>query len=240
MRAKVNLSFDPDVVSEARALGLNMSRLAEDAVVRAVKVERNREMGRGEPRGARHLFPGGRARTDCLWRTTGSSDVVAQFEVFKVGDTLVVDIQTDLIGLYVTRVVAPLREKGSYASFPRSDAGGGFRRPPLDRPRSGTRIGRGARSRSDDRSDRRGAGRHPEGRRHPDPGLLSSPKVRIGIRLFGVTASQRRRVTRIAKSLPSLRIQTEIKCLPKWPRVASPFCPRLSLQAGTGAFMLRW
>ncbi len=43
MRAKVNLSFDPDVVSEARALGLNMSRLAEDAVARAVKVERNRK-----------------------------------------------------------------------------------------------------------------------------------------------------------------------------------------------------
>lgn len=42
MRAKVNLSFDPDVVSEARSLGLNMSRLAEDAVARAVKVERNR------------------------------------------------------------------------------------------------------------------------------------------------------------------------------------------------------
>ena len=55
---------------------------------------------------------------DCLWRATGNSDVVAQFEVFKVGDTLVVDVQTDLIGLDVTRVVAPLREKGPYASFP--------------------------------------------------------------------------------------------------------------------------
>ena len=55
---------------------------------------------------------------DCLWRATGNSDVVAQFEVFKVGDTLVVDVQTDLIGLDVTRIVAPLREKGLYASFP--------------------------------------------------------------------------------------------------------------------------
>ena len=43
MRAKINLSFDPDIVSEARALGPNMSRLAEDAVARAVKVERNRK-----------------------------------------------------------------------------------------------------------------------------------------------------------------------------------------------------
>jgi hypothetical protein len=29
---------------------------------------------------------------DCLWRAIVSSDVVAQFEVFKVGDTLVVDV----------------------------------------------------------------------------------------------------------------------------------------------------
>ena len=30
----------------------------------------------------------------------------------------VVDLQTDLIGLEVTRLVAPLREEGRYASFP--------------------------------------------------------------------------------------------------------------------------
>ena len=43
---------------------------------------------------------------------------MARSEVFRVGDTPVVDVQTDLIGLDVTRVVAPLREKGLYASFP--------------------------------------------------------------------------------------------------------------------------
>ena len=43
---------------------------------------------------------------------------MAQLEVFKVGGTLVVDVQADLFGLDVTRVVAPLREKGLYASFP--------------------------------------------------------------------------------------------------------------------------
>jgi antitoxin CcdA len=42
VRTKVNLSFDPHVVSEARALGVNMSRVAEDAVARAIKAERNR------------------------------------------------------------------------------------------------------------------------------------------------------------------------------------------------------
>ena len=43
---------------------------------------------------------------------------MAQLEVFKVGGTLVVDVQADLFGLDVTRVVAPLREKGPYVSFP--------------------------------------------------------------------------------------------------------------------------
>ena len=43
MRAKAGPSFDPEIVSEARAPGPDMSRLAEDAVARAVKVERNRK-----------------------------------------------------------------------------------------------------------------------------------------------------------------------------------------------------
>ena len=42
MRAKVNLSLDPVVAAEARALGVNMSRVAEEAVARANKAERNR------------------------------------------------------------------------------------------------------------------------------------------------------------------------------------------------------
>jgi antitoxin CcdA len=42
MKVKVNLSLDPSVAAEARALGVNMSRVAEDAVARVNKVERNR------------------------------------------------------------------------------------------------------------------------------------------------------------------------------------------------------
>lgn len=41
-RVKVNLTLDADVAETARALGLNMSRLAEAAIVEAAKVERNR------------------------------------------------------------------------------------------------------------------------------------------------------------------------------------------------------
>lgn len=41
-RVKVNLTLDSDVAETARALGLNMSRLAEAAIIAAAKVERNR------------------------------------------------------------------------------------------------------------------------------------------------------------------------------------------------------
>lgn len=41
-RVKVNLTLDADVAETARMLGLNMSRLAEAAIVEASKVERNR------------------------------------------------------------------------------------------------------------------------------------------------------------------------------------------------------
>ena len=41
-RVKVNLTLDSDVADTARALGLNMSRLAEAAIRDAAKVERNR------------------------------------------------------------------------------------------------------------------------------------------------------------------------------------------------------
>ncbi len=44
---------------------------------------------------------------------------MAQFDVFRLDDgQLVVDLQTDLIGIEATRVVAPLREAGRYAWFP--------------------------------------------------------------------------------------------------------------------------
>jgi toxin CcdB len=44
---------------------------------------------------------------------------VAQFDVFRLrSGMLVVDLQTDLIGMEASRMVAPLREAGRYAAFP--------------------------------------------------------------------------------------------------------------------------
>lgn len=44
---------------------------------------------------------------------------MAQFDVYRLrSGHLVVDLQTDLIGIEVSRIVAPLREKGRYTSFP--------------------------------------------------------------------------------------------------------------------------
>lgn len=42
-RVKVNLTIDAAVSAEARALGLNMSRLAEDAIAAAAREARNRK-----------------------------------------------------------------------------------------------------------------------------------------------------------------------------------------------------
>jgi antitoxin CcdA len=42
-RVKVNLTLDATVAADARALGLNMSRLAEAAIAEAAKAERNRQ-----------------------------------------------------------------------------------------------------------------------------------------------------------------------------------------------------
>ncbi|SFR15816.1 CcdB family protein [Poseidonocella sedimentorum] len=43
---------------------------------------------------------------------------MAQFDVYRLdGGQLVVDLQTDLIGIEASRIVAPLREAGSYAAF---------------------------------------------------------------------------------------------------------------------------
>ena len=42
MRAKLNLSLEQAVIDEARALGLNMSRVAEAAIAEAARLERNR------------------------------------------------------------------------------------------------------------------------------------------------------------------------------------------------------
>lgn len=41
-RIKVNLTLDAEVANAARSLGLNMSRLAEAAIVEAAKLEQNR------------------------------------------------------------------------------------------------------------------------------------------------------------------------------------------------------
>lgn len=44
---------------------------------------------------------------------------MAQFDVFRLKNgMLVVDLQTDLIGIDVSRIVAPLREAGRHAAFP--------------------------------------------------------------------------------------------------------------------------
>jgi toxin CcdB len=44
---------------------------------------------------------------------------MAQFDVFRLeGGPLVVDLQTDLIGLDVTRIVAPLLDEAAYVAFP--------------------------------------------------------------------------------------------------------------------------
>jgi toxin CcdB len=44
---------------------------------------------------------------------------MAQFDLFRLaGGQLVVDLQTDLIGIDASRIVAPLREADRYAAFP--------------------------------------------------------------------------------------------------------------------------
>ncbi|MCE8522819.1 hypothetical protein KBY24_15320 [Ruegeria pomeroyi] len=44
---------------------------------------------------------------------------MAQFDLYRLkSGQLVVDLQTDLIGIDASRIVAPLREAGSYATFP--------------------------------------------------------------------------------------------------------------------------
>lgn len=44
---------------------------------------------------------------------------MAQFDLHRLsGGQLVVDLQTDLIGIEASRVVAPLREAGAYTAFP--------------------------------------------------------------------------------------------------------------------------
>jgi len=50
-RVKVNLTLNSEVAETARALGLNMSRLAEAAIAEATKAERNR-LWRAENQGA--------------------------------------------------------------------------------------------------------------------------------------------------------------------------------------------
>lgn len=44
---------------------------------------------------------------------------MAQFDLYRLGGgQLVVDLQTDLIGIEATRIVAPLRKAGEYTAFP--------------------------------------------------------------------------------------------------------------------------
>ena len=47
---------------------------------------------------------------------------MAQFDLYRLREgTLVVDLQTDLIGLEASRIVAPLAEAGSVATLPKID-----------------------------------------------------------------------------------------------------------------------
>ena len=44
---------------------------------------------------------------------------MAQFDLYRLANgQLVVDLQTDLIGIDASRVVAPLRDAGRFAAFP--------------------------------------------------------------------------------------------------------------------------
>jgi antitoxin CcdA len=43
MRTKINLSVDPSVVAEAKALGMNLSSVAERALLQAIKAHKNRQ-----------------------------------------------------------------------------------------------------------------------------------------------------------------------------------------------------
>lgn len=44
---------------------------------------------------------------------------MAQFDIFRLANgQLVVDLQTDLIGIDASRIAAPLREAGRYTAFP--------------------------------------------------------------------------------------------------------------------------
>jgi len=44
---------------------------------------------------------------------------MAQFDLYRLKDgLLIVDLQTDLIGIDASRIVVPLREAGRYATFP--------------------------------------------------------------------------------------------------------------------------
>ncbi len=44
---------------------------------------------------------------------------MAQFDLYRLsGGQLVVDLQTNLIGIDASRIVAPLREAGRYTAFP--------------------------------------------------------------------------------------------------------------------------
>ena len=54
-RRATNLSLEAELVDEARRLGVNLSRAAEDGLRRAVAEEAARRWQRGEPRGA--CFP---------------------------------------------------------------------------------------------------------------------------------------------------------------------------------------
>ena len=73
-RKATNLSLEPDLVAEARRLGVNLSRAAEDGIRRAV-----RDRGRAALAGGERARPCSRATPmsrsmACRWRSTACSE----------------------------------------------------------------------------------------------------------------------------------------------------------------------
>jgi antitoxin CcdA len=116
-QVRVNLTLTADVVQTARALGHNMSRLAEAAIAQGAKIERNR-LWRAENRSAISAYTVEAAKEGLPLpglRRFQDRERVAQFVLYLLkGGPLVVDLQTDLIGIETSHVVAPLRAAVPY------------------------------------------------------------------------------------------------------------------------------
>ena len=108
-RIKVKLTLDANVAETARTLGLNVSRLAEAAIIEALKVERSRrwrEMNNDAiDQYAQEVEKEGLALS--RFRSFRGAPFMSQFDVFRLRDgRLVAGLQNDLLGIDVSRIVA--------------------------------------------------------------------------------------------------------------------------------------